>query len=142
MTTVGRICTVCGERGLRADRVLNWRGSLAHARCQPERYAVDAEGGLIVGRRGEVLRGSRDRLGYVQIDVGTPGFRRFQMAHRIVWESVHGPVPDGFELNHINGVKDDNRIANLELVTRGENIAHAYRLGLRSSMKGRRLACQ
>lgn len=55
------------------------------------------------------------------------------LCHRVVWEAVHGPIPDGLFINHINGVKHDNRIENLELVTASENNAHAYKVGLKSN---------
>jgi HNH endonuclease len=58
-------------------------------------------------------------------------------AHRFLWEAIHGPIPPGLLINHLNGVKTDNRIENLELATPRENILHAYRTGL-SSNKGMR----
>ena len=42
-------------------------------------------------------------------------------AHRIIWEMVHGPIPDGLEIDHINGDGRDNSLKNLRLVTSVEN---------------------
>lgn len=41
-------------------------------------------------------------------------------AHRLAWLYVHGVWPSG-EIDHINGVKSDNRIANLRDVTKSVN---------------------
>lgn len=90
-------------------------------------YAVDPETGTVYGRRGKPIR-SRNGRGYVhaQTTVGGRGGQRVCLkAHRLVWEAVHGPIPAGLEPNHKNGVRHDNRIANLELVTRSENVLHA-----------------
>ena len=38
--------------------------------------------------------------------------------HRFVFETIKGVIPDGFDINHTNAVKNDNRLSNLELVTR------------------------
>lgn len=46
-------------------------------------------------------------------------------AHRIVWLAEHGSIPDGHDINHRNRKRDDNRIINLEPVTRRQNIRHA-----------------
>jgi hypothetical protein len=47
--------------------------------------------------------------------------------HRIVWIAANGPIPDGLEINHLNGQRDDNRLVNLEIVTHAENVLHARR---------------
>lgn len=44
------------------------------------------------------------------------------MSHRFVWEMHNGPIPTGLEIDHINHIKDDNRIENLRLVDRSENM--------------------
>lgn len=40
---------------------------------------------------------------------------------RLVWFAVNGPISDGMEVNHINHNKKDDRISNLELVTKQQN---------------------
>lgn len=53
------------------------------------------------------------------------------LAHRVVWAFVHGEWPDG-QIDHINGDRADNRIANLRVVTAAGN---AQNLALRLSNK-------
>ena len=42
------------------------------------------------------------------------------LAHRIIWLMVHGSMPSG-QIKHINGKRDDNRIANLCLASQAES---------------------
>jgi len=46
------------------------------------------------------------------------------LAHRLAWLYVHGVWPVG-EVDHINGIGTDNRIANLRDSTRGQNATNA-----------------
>lgn len=111
---------------------------VAVAAANPERYrpvrgvVVDLEDGIAYGRRWEPL-GWTNRDGYVVVDRRCLDDGRATSVHRLVWEAMHGPIPEGMEINHLNGVKDDNRITNLEMVTRPENLQHAYQLGLASN---------
>lgn len=50
--------------------------------------------------------------------------------HRLVWLAFMGPIPEDKEINHKNGVKHDNQLGNLEVVTSSENRLHAIRTGL------------
>lgn len=69
-------------------------------------------------------------LGYLQIRSMRNGKRIHASAHRLVWQHFFGDIPDGLIINHKNGIKDDNRPENLEVVTYSESIKHAYRFGL------------
>lgn len=93
-------------------------------------WRVDPKTGLVYGVRGHPI-GSFNRNGYLQA-AKSPGLGR-PMLHRLVWEAVHGHIPEDKQINHINGIKTDNRIANLELVTPLENVLHSYRTGLASN---------
>jgi hypothetical protein len=56
------------------------------------------------------------RFGYRRIWDNNQQRKRFE--HVLVWESAYGPVPDGYEIHHINEDKLDNCLENLELITR------------------------
>lgn len=60
--------------------------------------------------------GSHDMDGYIQISVCNKRLK----AHRLAWLWVTGDLPNG-EIDHINGIKDDNRIVNLRAASRSEN---------------------
>lgn len=65
---------------------------------------------------------------YLMVRAMLNGKRMSGAAHRLVWRDLHGPLPDDRVINHINGIKSDNRPENLELVTRSENSRHAVRV--------------
>jgi len=44
------------------------------------------------------------------------------LAHRIIWEMHHGPIPDGIEIDHRDGDPWNNRLPNLRLATKSENM--------------------
>lgn len=48
--------------------------------------------------------------------------------HIVVWENVHGPLPKGMVIHHINGNGRDNRIENLVAMTVSEHLAHHHAL--------------
>lgn len=64
--------------------------------------------------------GSVGAEGYVRVRVGHYKFR----AHRIVWLITYGSWPKG-QIDHINGVRDDNRLENLRDVTALDNQRNA-----------------
>lgn len=45
----------------------------------------------------------------------------FKFTHRVVYETFNGEIPDGFEIDHINTIRDDNKLENLICVTPKDN---------------------
>lgn len=76
---------------------------------------------------GKPIRQPKSSKNYIQVYTGNGSFR---LGHHIAWETMYGNIPEGLVINHKNGKKDDNRIANLEVVTPAENNRHARREGL------------
>lgn len=95
---------------------------------RPE-HEIDPANGIVYGYKSRRPIGSVNNRGYIQIALSG---RHNKYAHRMIWEYVNGPIPKDMQINHINGDKTDNRIANLELVTPQQNIQHAYDHGLMS----------
>lgn len=95
-------------------------------------WTVDPERGEVCGLKGQPFRRTNS-WGYIQIKFRRPEDYRTEstvLAHRVIWEAVHGPVPPELQINHRNGVKTDNRLENLEAVTSSANVQHAYSTGL------------
>lgn len=78
--------------------VFRWRGSWGNCR-QPWSVA-----------------GRKNDKGYVVIDIESRTFR----AHRLAWFYTHGAWPKN-QLDHRNGVRDDNKLSNLRDATNKEN---------------------
>ena len=77
--------------------------------------------------------------GYLHIRTGPFIGGSNLLVHRMIWEYVNGPIPKDMVIDHINGIKTDNRICNLRLVTvsqNQENRLHAQVDNLTSGLKG------
>jgi hypothetical protein len=108
------------------------------------RYAIDEQGNLysLINTQGnpratpKLMKTHLAKTGYVTspvtvIENGIKN-RKCYLVHRIVAEAFIANPHNKPCVNHINGIKNDNRVSNLEWVTRSENDLHAYALGLRT----------
>ena len=87
---------------------------------------IDAQGNIWRYRKGRRCLATRvSRRGYLTIRATINGIEISTYAHRLVYHYFYGPIPDGREVNHKNGVRADNRPENLEAITHSENMEHA-----------------
>jgi HNH endonuclease len=93
------------------------------------RLRVDAIAGLVYAPKSNTPDkpiGALTTKGYLRACINVNGRQHHFMVHRIVWVSVHGPLPDGYEVDHGDRLaKTDNRIEKLEAVPGTENMRRA-----------------
>ncbi len=93
-------------------------------------FTYDSSTGVL--RNGGGNAGKRHVRGYIQIYAGGA----IWIAHRVAWAMHHGSWPPD-QIDHINGVRDDNRICNLRLATARENCTNrAQPLSPTSGVRG------
>ena len=86
-----------------------------------EYLEYDPNTGLLTKDGKEV--GGLDTYGYRHVSIGGKLYK----THRVCWYLHYGEWPDG-DIDHINEIKDDNRIANLRVATRSENMRNQSKI--------------
>jgi hypothetical protein len=82
-----------------------------------------------------ILKGGIDLSGYHIVSLSFNTKQTTKTIHRLVAEAFIVNFNNKKTVNHINGIKTDNRECNLEWNTYSENHLHAFRLGLNKSNK-------
>lgn len=87
-----------------------------------ELFDLDKGSGMLIWKKTGVVGGYVTRDGYRDITVDGRAYR----AHRLVWLYVTGDWPVG-QIDHINGVRADNRYVNLRDVSQMQNAKNMKR---------------
>lgn len=91
-----------------------------------------------VSADGFIMKNGTDNNGYGIICLSNKNSRKTNKIHRLVAIAFIPNSINKAEVNHINGIKNDNRIENLEWATSKENRRHALETGLAVCANGER----
>jgi len=83
-----------------------------------------------IKRDGQIINVKLNKFGYQYKS-------NIRLVHRIVAIAFIPNPLNKPEVNHINGIKIDNRVENLEWATRSENNKHAWDTGLNKGFTGK-----
>ena len=98
-------------------------------------YFITEDGFIISKKTNKVVKTTKSNSGYETVVLWKNGKRKQCTMHRIVALSFI-PNPENKRcVNHIDGNKLNNKVSNLEWITHSDNHKHAYRTGLRKSLK-------
>ena len=87
-------------------------------------YIIYPKQGLIYSTKTNRFIGSKHpKGGYLHCSLtADDGTVTTTTIHRVIWTAVNGEIPQDMEINHKDEDNHNNKISNLELVTRKENI--------------------
>lgn len=94
------------------------------------RYKVSDLGRVFSCKRNAILMLFKNKRGYMIVNLYAAQSIKPVRVHRLVALAFIPNPENKPEVNHRNGIKDDNRLENLEWATPEENVAHAFRSGL------------
>ena len=105
-------------------------------------YYATEDGQVFSIKRNMPLK-SQSRFGYRQLTLCINNNKKSYLVHRIVLAYfTNKPLDYKLIVNHKNGIKNDNRLENLEWCTHSENSKHAFKNGLSKISTYNRLRVQ
>lgn len=69
----------------------------------------------------KILKQWLNHKGYPKVSFCYNEKKENKFVHQLMWLAWRGEIPEGYQVNHINEIKTDNRLDNLNLMTPKEN---------------------
>lgn len=86
--------------------------------------------------KSRILKPDVSATGYLRVTLATGGLNQRFLLHRVVAKMFIANPFNLRQVNHINGMKSDNRVVNLEWSNCSDNNKHAFATGLRTPNRG------
>lgn len=95
-------------------------------------YSINSDGKIFSNYRKTFLKPAYDKDGYLKVTLTKNKKLYYKRVHCLVLETFVGLPKDNQQSNHKNGIRNDNRLENLEWCTPKENIQDYLRRGSRN----------
>lgn len=103
-------------------------------------YKISNHGRVMNSKRGRLINATENKIGYPVFAVGRHNkpqkwiYVHRAVAHEFMSNCVIEDLEESLVVNHIDGVKTNNHIKNLEYVSRSINAIHAFKAGLNNNI--------
>lgn len=78
-------------------------------------------------RKERILKPQLNNNGYYLVPLWKQSIGKAYQVHRLVWSAFNGPIPEGYEINHLDESPVNNALSNLSLVTHKKNVNYGTR---------------